>query len=287
MSNDHLTIGKVSALTSISEKRLRYYDQQGLCSPAYRDPATGYRYYTAEQIPRLMWISYMRSLDLPVSIIAEFFSADDLLSLKKALDVQVAKNQEAFSTAQYRYEQISEFRQRFSIGLSHIRSRDQPRFVSLVHTEPFPVLCLDCDVDSGEMTDAYRLRMFNLLDEQTRKYKFVSVGGHDIIYRNSPLLGASPARPGKTTFDIQIKNPPSVPMEFVRYNKGFLAATAVHVGPYETLPDTYRLITTWAAENGHRLNTDALEDYQITSQMVNDPELYVTQIYVPLAGHSL
>ena len=73
MSNDHFTIGKASVITNISERRLRYYDQLGLCSPAYRDPNTGYRYYTADQIPQLMWISYMRSLDMPVQIIAEFF----------------------------------------------------------------------------------------------------------------------------------------------------------------------------------------------------------------------
>ena len=53
MENDHLTIGKVSNITNISERRLRYYDQLGLCSPAYRDPNTGYRYYTSGQIPRL------------------------------------------------------------------------------------------------------------------------------------------------------------------------------------------------------------------------------------------
>ncbi len=104
MENDHLTIGKVSNITNISERRLRYYDQLGLCSPAYRDPNTGYRYYTSGQIPRLKWISYMRSLDMPVQIIAEFFKAEDLRSLKKSIDAQITKHQEALAHARYQYE---------------------------------------------------------------------------------------------------------------------------------------------------------------------------------------
>ena len=284
---DHLTIGKVSAITHISERRLRYYDQSGLCSPAYRDHATGYRYYTAQQLPRLMWISYMRALDMPVHIIAGFSQPQDLLTLKQSIDAQVSRNQETFVRAQYQYEQIYEFRQRFSIGLSHIRSRGQPRMVSLVHTEPFYVLRFPCDVDSAHMTDAARLRFFSQLDEYSQRYAFVTVGGCDIIYRGHPLLSDASVRPGPTTVDIQIKNPPSIPADFIHYTRGFLAATAVHVGPYETLSETYRLILEWARTSGHALGTDVLEDYQITSQMVSDPSLYVTQIYIPLAGQSL
>lgn len=287
MENDHLTIGKVSGVTGISERRLRYYDQLGLCSPACRDPNTGYRYYASGQIPRLKWISYMRSLDMPVQIIAEFFKAEDLLSLKKSIDAQITKRQEALAHAQYQYEQIYEFRQRFSIGLSHIRSRNQPQLVSLVHTEPFYILSFDCDVDSAHMTDECRLRLFNQLDELTQKYLFIAVGGYDIVYHGHPLLSGSSQSPARTTFDIQIKNPPTVEADFVRYSAGFLSATAVHVGPYDTLSETYEEIIRWAGETGHTLGTDALEDYQITSQMVGDPSLYVTQIYIPLAGETI
>lgn len=229
----------------------------------------------------------MRSLDMPVQIIAEFFKAEDLLSLKKSIDAQITKNQEALTHAQYQYEQIYEFRQRFGIGLAHIRSRNQPRMVSLVHTEPFYILSFDCDVDSTHMTDECRLHLFNQLDEQTQKYLFITVGGYDIVYHGHPLLTSTPHAPAKTTFDIQIKNPPTVKTDFIRYTTGFLSATAVHVGPYDTLSETYEEIIRWAKKNGHTLGTDALEDYQITNQMVSDPSLYVTQIYIPLEGERI
>ena len=127
-------------------------------------------------------------------------------------------------------------------------------------------MSFDCDVDSAHMTDECRLRLFNQLDEQTEKYLFVTVGGYDIVYYGHPMLAGPSCFPSRTTVDIQIKNPPTVEADFVRYSMGFLSATTVHVGPYDTLSETYEEIIRWAGENGHILGTDALEDYQITNQ---------------------
>lgn len=282
MEYEHLTIGNVSKMTNISERRLRYYDELGLCCPMYRNPSTGYRYYGSKQIPQLMWISYMRSLGMPVNIISAFFKGKDFLSLKAALDDQTTKSQKAFYQSQYRYEQILEFRQRFSIGMAHIRSRNLPQVVSVVKTEPYHIITYNCNTNSQEMTDEIRLNLFNKLDRETQKYAFITVGGYSIVYRNHHLLASAGAKPGVTSFDIQIKNPPSVPLQYIKYNDGYMAATAVHVGPYDTLEETYQHIIHWAAENHVPIGTDTVEDYQITGQMVEDPAMYVTQIYIPL-----
>jgi DNA-binding transcriptional MerR regulator len=46
-------IGEFSHIAQVSGRLLRYYEEIGLLSPAYSDPQTGYRYYSAEQLPRL------------------------------------------------------------------------------------------------------------------------------------------------------------------------------------------------------------------------------------------
>jgi DNA-binding transcriptional MerR regulator len=46
-------ISEFSKISRVSVKTLRYYDQLGLLKPARTDEATGYRYYTAEQLIRL------------------------------------------------------------------------------------------------------------------------------------------------------------------------------------------------------------------------------------------
>ncbi len=63
-------IGEFSKLTQVSIRMLRYYDETGLLTPAKTDPWTGYRMYSAEQIPVLNRIIYLRDSGFQVSEIA-------------------------------------------------------------------------------------------------------------------------------------------------------------------------------------------------------------------------
>ena len=45
-------IGEFSHIGRVSARLLRYYDKLGLLAPGFVDSQTGYRYYTADQLPR-------------------------------------------------------------------------------------------------------------------------------------------------------------------------------------------------------------------------------------------
>ena len=55
-------IGEFSIIAQVSGRLLRYYDEIGLLSPEYADPQTGYRYYSAGQLPRLNRILVLKEL---------------------------------------------------------------------------------------------------------------------------------------------------------------------------------------------------------------------------------
>ncbi len=57
-------IGEFSLIAQVSGRLLRYYDEIGLLSPEYTDPQTGYRYYSAGQLPRLNRILVLKELGL-------------------------------------------------------------------------------------------------------------------------------------------------------------------------------------------------------------------------------
>jgi DNA-binding transcriptional MerR regulator len=59
-------------------KTLRHYHQVGLLEPAAVDPDTGYRRYTAEQIPTAQVIRRFRELDMPLEDIRSVLAAPDL-----------------------------------------------------------------------------------------------------------------------------------------------------------------------------------------------------------------
>lgn len=61
-----LIISRFAALTGLSPKTLRYYDQIGVLSPEHTDDANGYRYYSVSQIHLGVQVRRWRQLGLPL-----------------------------------------------------------------------------------------------------------------------------------------------------------------------------------------------------------------------------
>lgn len=63
-------IGEFSRIARVSCRLLRYYDELGLLKPATIEGDTGYRYYSASQLPRLNKILVLKELGLTLEDIA-------------------------------------------------------------------------------------------------------------------------------------------------------------------------------------------------------------------------
>lgn len=71
-----MNIGAASKASHISAKMIRYYEQIGLISPAYRTNA-GYRSYTQSEINRLHFIRHARDLGFSVTEIGNLLNLWD------------------------------------------------------------------------------------------------------------------------------------------------------------------------------------------------------------------
>jgi DNA-binding transcriptional MerR regulator/effector-binding domain-containing protein len=72
-----LTVGDFSRATHLSVKTLRHYHEVGLLAPATVNPDTGYRYYSAAQIPAAQVIRRLRDLGMPVAEVKAVLAARD------------------------------------------------------------------------------------------------------------------------------------------------------------------------------------------------------------------
>lgn len=68
--NELVAIGRFSAMTRLSVKALRHYDEIGLLRPAEVDPQSGYRYYRLSQANTAEAIRTLRSIDMPLDEIS-------------------------------------------------------------------------------------------------------------------------------------------------------------------------------------------------------------------------
>lgn len=74
-------IGDFAALGRVSVRMLRHYDAIGLLRAARTDPATGYRFYEADQLRRLNRIIAMKDLGLTLGQVADIL--DDKVTVEQ------------------------------------------------------------------------------------------------------------------------------------------------------------------------------------------------------------
>lgn len=93
-------IGEFSRIARVSTRQLRHYDELGLLKPVHIDPETGYRYYSALQLPRLNRILVLKDLGLTLDQIVRLMDADiapaeihGMLTMKKAQIEQTLRDE--------------------------------------------------------------------------------------------------------------------------------------------------------------------------------------------------
>ena len=66
------TIREASMISGLPESTLRYYEQIGIIAPIARDPSSGHRAYTDEDIQSLVTISCLSATGMPLDAMREY-----------------------------------------------------------------------------------------------------------------------------------------------------------------------------------------------------------------------
>ncbi len=86
VSDDLLPIGRFARLCRLSVKQLRHYDDLGVLAPAWTDPVSGYRYYRPAQARDALLAGLLRTMDVPLPVVARVLSGDEGGALRAARD---------------------------------------------------------------------------------------------------------------------------------------------------------------------------------------------------------
>jgi DNA-binding transcriptional MerR regulator len=272
-----LKIGDFSRLSQVSVKTLRYYDDMGLLRPLEVDRFTGYRYYSASQLPRLNRVLALKDLGLSLEqigqVLEEGLSAAHLqgmLRLKRAeMQRQVDDDQARLARIEARLRQIE-------------MEDNMPDYeVVLKNVEPQLVASVRGIVPQYSAVGSLYGRLFGALGPagvlSTGEMPLTAAIYHDEGYKESDvdveavamLKQAVPAMPG-----VQVYELPWATM-----------ASLVHHGAYNRLSAAYEALGKWIEANGYRIAGPGRELYLYCGQPVRqDDETYVTEIQFPVVG---
>lgn len=100
------TVSEAAKIVNMTGETLRHYDRIGLVSPSERDPWTGYRFYSEQELVRLQTIQALRCMDLSLKAIKEVLEYDDLEKIIAFLKRAERSAEDKIAQLQYAKEKI-------------------------------------------------------------------------------------------------------------------------------------------------------------------------------------
>lgn len=269
-----LTIGEFSNICRVSTKTLRYYAEIGLILPDEINPKNGYRYYSIDQLERMLLINrlkdYCFSLEEIKLILDSEEQIDEVLftalnKKKKEIAVKVQKFEDTMHQID---SDISNLRNGKSI-MSYMESID----VRLVEIPMMYLLSIRKNVSEHEFSEEYGT-CFGQLFRKMEEKKLTAAAPPMVLFHGDEYtpFGLD------TEFAIPIKEYATGTRDFC---PGLCLKTVVQ-GSYLQLSSVYARQIEWAEREGYE-NSNALYEVYVTdpTEVSKESEL-VTEVYYPV-----
>jgi DNA-binding transcriptional MerR regulator len=258
-----MSIGEFSRLTHLSVRTLRRYHDAGLLEPETVDSATGYRYYSADQIPIAQVIHRLRELDVPLPDVQRILRSPDP-GTRAALVADHLQRLES---------ELDRTRAAVASLRRLLRPEAAPLDVELRAVPPATVAAVEDDVDHDHVIAWYAGAMAELdavVDAPTGvpgglydNALFEDGHGHVLVYR--PTAGSP--RSGRV-------HPVTLPAVEL--------AVTTHVGEHGDIDVTYGELGTWVLANALAVAGPVRETYLVGPRDTPDPAAWRTEIGWPV-----
>ena len=274
-----LKIGEFSKLVQVSVPTLRYYDQVGLLKPIEVDRSTGYRYYSASQLPRLHRILALKNLGFELAQIARALDEGvtpeqmrGMLRLRRVqISQQLAEMQNQLLDVEVRLQQIEREEQlsSYDVILKHV----EPLLIAEVRAI-LPTLNAVSSL-FGEVYEAIGANVGKALHPNPEDGGQTLVIWYDTEFKEREVDGAA-------AFMLRCRIPERGRMRVHELPTATMAS-AVHHGSYNTIGQAHEAVITWVEANGYRIaGPDRELNLYHTMPIRHDNPSYVTEIQYPV-----
>lgn len=270
MYNDPvLRIGDFSTLSQVSIKALRYYDELGLLMPVRVDETTGYRYYSAAQLPRFHRILALKDLGFALdhirTLLEEGITPEHLRGM---LRLRRAEQRDHVRDEQERLARID--------ARLVLIEREEHMTTDVVIKEISPQWIASVREVIPSYPDVGRLypEVYSGLGAHAAGGVGVAIW-HDPEYKERDVDAEA---------GVYLKGHVSASGRVRVYElSAATVACYVHHGAYNRLTQAYDAVLRWVAANGYRVAGPIRELYLHCPEPVRqDDESYVTEIQVPV-----
>ncbi|MCD8222356.1 MAG: MerR family transcriptional regulator [Clostridiales bacterium] len=187
MENKKYRIGDVAEMTGVSRDTIRYYEKRGFL-PSRREE-NGYRYYTREDIARLVSILYQRRMNLPLDDMEKLWDTSiegaSIEQMPEMIESRIGREQEAI---RFHEQVIARLKLSLEDCLNFCRHREKVRL------EQFPaayIIVPKVEKEQREelyMEYAHRYPGMDMMYTMEEYELDAQAGTPDIAYQDTSLI---------------------------------------------------------------------------------------------------
>ncbi|AEG59387.1 MerR family transcriptional regulator [Desulforamulus ruminis] len=267
-------IGDFSRLNKISIHTLRYYDELGILKPAKIDEQTGYRYYSAEQLPRLNRILLLK--DVGFSLMDITGMIDQELTTHKVVTML---NQKALEMKE-KIERQQEKYLRLQILINKITEGVQNKMfnydVVIKEVTALKVASIKESIEEfSKQGDLWEELITYLYDHHIKPTAPCIAIYYDEDYKEDNInIEVAAYITGNLPETERIKVRTLEPVKEM--------ACVVHKGNNENLAEAYNELQKWIEKNGYQMNGPIREVHLEGYWSNPNPNEHVTEIQIPV-----
>lgn len=260
-------IGEFSRIAGLTVKTLRYYDEENIIKPSYRNEENGYRYYSEDDFKKAQLVILLRELEFSIAeikdAISNFQSPTDLSYFleekKKLVEEKMRKEKELIK----------------KINL-------------YINPERKEVNCMNYKVEIKNIEEV-------LVASVRFRGKYNDVSKY-IGRLYGVVKGSASGSPFNCYYDDEYKEEADIELcipisKMIKSNEAKVkklpkirAICVTHKGAYENLNMAYKAVFDYAKEHGLKCTTPSREIYEKGPGRIfkGNPDNYITHIIVPI-----
>ena len=261
-----MKIGEFSKLTQLTVKALRFYEKEGLLTPAHVDEWTGYRFYLTDQLEQAAKIKSYRRLDLSIEEIRAILNGKNERAILEEKVRQLTDQQKQIDG------QLASLRQMLegTAGGHAVTVKTIP-VLTVCYTEQ----CLARYSDMMQLAPAFHAEL-NSYNPGIRyaepHYEFTEYLDGEYKERDIRIRYTVAVRDfGSESENVKFKKLPAVKV-----------LSTIHKGAYDEIGGAYAHIMHYAEENGYSLSALSRECYIDGIWNTKSVEDWRTEIQLPV-----
>lgn len=276
MEEELYSIGKVGEICNITKKALRYYDKMDILSPDKVANANGYRYYSKRTLLSVPMIKYYKQSGFKLEEMKIFLKGTTYdffhRSFKKKID------------------ELKNLQKQINLKLKSVKDWD-----NLIVEAQIVIENKICDV-SVKYMDNRRLTFLNQNFEYDYMDSIINIEFTNYIENidnaiTGPVIICFPSFEDKMNGKCKrmtimqqtiLKCKEELSIEF----GGCMMVSCYHIGPHETINETYKKIKTWIKKHGYICSKESYERYVTDYWTTKNVAKFVTEILIKIRRES-